>query len=96
MSAIRSLFESKFTWAIILLFIFYITFVFSEKYAEILELKVYVYELKDEINDLQEGNELLTEKINLLNTNPYIEKIAREELDMIKPNEILYKATRIQ
>jgi cell division protein FtsB len=39
---------------------------------------------------------LLTEKVNLLNTNPYIEKIAREELDMVKPNEILYKATRNQ
>lgn len=96
MSVIRSLFESKFTWAIILLFIFYITFVFSEKYADILELKVYIYELNDEIIDLKEGNKLLAEKINLLNTNPYIEKIAREELDMVKPNEILYKATRIQ
>jgi len=96
MSTIRSLFESKFTWAIILLFIFYITFVFSEKYADILELKVYIYELKEEINGLQDGNQSLTEKINLLKTKPYIEKIAREELDMIKHNEILYKATRIQ
>jgi cell division protein DivIC len=96
MSEIKSILESKITWAIILLLIFYITFVFSEKYADILELKVYIYDLKGEINELTEDNELLTEKVNLLNTNPYIEKIAREELDMVKPNEILYKATRIQ
>jgi cell division protein FtsB len=96
MSGIKSLLKSKITWAIILLLIFYITFVFSEKYADILELRVYIYDLKDEINELEEENKLLTEKVNLLNTNPYIEKIAREELDMVKPNEILYKATRNQ
>lgn len=96
MSGIKSLLESKITWAIILLLIFYITFVFSEKYADILELRVYIYDLKGEINELEEENKLLNEKANLLNTNPYIEKIAREELDMVKPNEILYKATRNQ
>lgn len=96
MSGIKSLLESKITWAIILLLIFYITFVFSEKYADILELRVYIYDLKSEINELEEENKLLTEKVNLLNTNPYIEKIAREELDMVKPNEILYKATKNQ
>lgn len=96
MSGIRSLLESKITWAIILLFIFYITFVFSEKYASILELRVYIYELNNEIKELEDENQLLAEKINLLNTNPYIEKLAREELDMVNPNEILYKATKNQ
>ena len=96
MSGIRSLLESKITWAIILLFIFYVTFIFSEKYASILELKVYIYELKDEISELEEENKLLAEKIDLLDTDSYIEKIAREELDLVKPNEILYKATKNQ
>lgn len=96
MSGIRSLLESKITWAIILLLIFYVTFIFSEKYADILELRVYINDLEGEIYELENENQVLTEKINLLNTNPYIEKIAREELDMVKPNEILYKATRNQ
>jgi cell division protein DivIC len=96
MSGIRSLLESKITWAIILLLIFYVTFIFSEKYADILELRVYINDLEGEIYELEDENQVLTEKINLLNTNPYIEKIAREELDMVKPNEILYKATRNQ
>ncbi len=96
MYRIRFLLESKITWAIILLFIFYVTFVFSEKYASILELRVYIYELKDEIKGLEKENQLLAEKIDLLNTNSYIEKIAREELDLVKPNEILFKATKNQ
>jgi cell division protein FtsB len=94
MFQIKSLLESKITWAIILLLIFYITFVFSEKYARILELKVYISDLENEVRELEEDTQLLNEKIELLNTDSYIEKIAREELDLVKQNEILYKATK--
>lgn len=88
--------ESKITWAIVLLIVFYITFVFSEKYANILELKVYINELDQEIMELEINNQLLSKKVELLNTAPYIEKIAREELDLVKSNEILYKSTKNQ
>ena len=94
MSSVRSLLESKIVWAIILLLIFYITFVFSEKYARILEVKSYISELEQEIRGLEKDNQLLSEKKSLLNTDSYVEKIAREELDLIKPNEILYKSTK--
>ena len=90
MSYARSLFESKITWAIILILIFYITFIFSEKYARILEMKSYLAELEYEIDGLERDTELLSEKIDLLNTTQYIEKIAREELDLVKPNEIMF------
>jgi cell division protein FtsB len=94
MFQLKSLLESKITWAIILLLIFYITFVFSEKYARILELKVYISDLENEVRELEEDTQLLNEKMELLNTDSYIEKIAREELDLVKQNEILYKATK--
>lgn len=94
MFQLKSLLESKITWAIILLLIFYITFVFSEKYARILELKVYISDLENEVRELEEDTQLLNKKMELLNTDSYIEKIAREELDLVKQNEILYKATK--
>lgn len=94
MSSVRSLLESKIVWAIILLLIFYIMFVFSEKYARILEVKSYISELEQEIRGLEKDNLLLSEKKSLLNTDSYVEKIAREELDLIKPNEVLYKAIK--
>lgn len=94
MSYVRSLLESKIVWAIILLLIFYIIFVFSEKYARILEVKSYISELEQEIRGLEKDNLLLSEKKSLLNTDSYVEKIAREELDLIKPNEVLYKAIK--
>lgn len=91
MSYARALLESKITWAIILILIFYIAFVFSEKYARILEIKSYLAELQYEIEGLEHDTRLLSEKIDLLSTDLYIEKIAREELDLVKPNEILFK-----
>lgn len=94
MSYTRSLLESKITWAIILILIFYIAFIFSEKYARILEIKSYLAELEYEINELEEDTQLFSEKIDLLSTNVYIEKIAREELDLVKPNEILFKSIK--
>ncbi len=94
MSHIRTLLESKITWAIILILIFYVTFVFSEKYARILEVRTYITELETEIVELEKDTQSLNKKIDMLNTDIYIEKIAREELDLVKPNEILYKAVK--
>ena len=94
MIKIRSILDSKLTWAIVLMLIFYIAFVFSSKYASILELKGSIRQMKTEIKTLQKENQLLVKKIELLKTDQYIEKIAREQLDLIKPNEILYKAIK--
>jgi cell division protein FtsB len=94
MPTVKSLFESKIVWAIILLLVFYVTFVFSEKYAQILEVKSYIFDLEQEIKGLEEDNRVLAEKKELLNTDSYVEKIAREELDLVKPNEILYKGIK--
>jgi len=44
--------------------------------------------------DIQEAlqqQQKLKEQIELLNTDEYIEKIAREELGLVKPGEIIYK-----
>jgi len=92
MPFVKYLLESKITWAIVLLLIFYVVFIFSGEYAHILEIKSYISQLEQEIKILEEDNKLLYEKIDLLNSDYYIEKIAREELDLVKPNEILYKS----
>lgn len=94
MSRIKALLESKITWAFILIFIFYVSYVFSGRYARILEMRVYIQGLEEEVEILEEENQQLIERVDLLNTPSYIEKIAREELDLVKPNEILFKSTK--
>lgn len=44
-----------------------------------------------ELKDLKEDIKNLEKKIDKSETVEYIERIAREELDMVKPNEIIYK-----
>lgn len=93
MNSLRLVFRSKIFWAIFLILIFYITFLFSDKYAKILQLKEDIQKLEIEVEELKEKNQALTNEIELLKSDNYIEKKAREELDLVKPGEIILKAT---
>lgn len=54
------------------------------------ELKKNYVEMQNKVNALEEQNKKLTEEIYLLKNDPdYIERIAREELGMIKPGEVI-------
>ncbi len=91
MMTIRSIFHSKIIWAIILLLIFYIVFLFSDKYARTLQLKEDIKRLESELEELKLKNNNLSEEVESLQSDKSIEKIAREELGLIKPDEILIK-----
>ena len=85
------MFHSKIIWAIILLLIFYIVFLFSDKYARTLQLKEDIKILESEIEELKLKNNNLSEEVESLKSNKSVEKIAREELGLTKPDEILIK-----
>ncbi|MGL5647362.1 MAG: FtsB family cell division protein [Clostridium sp.] len=46
---------------------------------------------KDELKDLKKQNKVLEEKMKTVNTDEYIETLARERLDMVKPGEEIIK-----
>lgn len=55
------------------------------------ELKRSYVELQSKVSALEEENERLAEEIYLLKNDPsYIERIAREELGMVKPGEVIF------
>ncbi len=91
MISIRSIFHSKIVWAIILLLILYIVFLFSDKYARTLQLKEDIKILESEIEELKMKNNNLSEEVESLKSDKSVEKIAREELGLTKPDEILIK-----
>jgi len=91
MMTIRSIFHSKIILAIILLLIFYIVFLFSDKYARTLQLKEDIKRLESELEELKLKNNNLSEEVESLQSDKSIEKIAREELGLTKPDEILIK-----
>ena len=91
MISIRSIFHSKIIWALILLLILYIVFLFSDKYAQTLQLKEDIKILESEIEELKLKNNNLSEEVESLKSDKSVEKIAREELGLTKPDEILIK-----
>ena len=91
MISIRSIFHSKIICVIILLLILYIVFLFSDKYARTLQLKEDIKRLESEIEELKMKNNNLSEEVESLKSDKSVEKIAREELGLTKPDEILIK-----
>ena len=91
MISIRSIFHSKIVWVIILLLIFYVVFLFSDKYARTLQLKENIKRLEFELEELKLKNNSLSEEVESLKSDKSVEKIAREELGLTKPDEILIK-----
>lgn len=91
MISIRSIFHSKIVLVIILLLILYIVFLFSDKYARTLQLKEDIKRFESEIEELKMKNNNLSEEVESLKSDKSVEKIAREELGLTKPDEILIK-----
>jgi cell division protein FtsL len=91
MISIRSIFHSKIVLAIILLLILYIVFLFSDKYARTLQLKEDIKRFEAEIEELKRENNNLLEEVETIKSDKSVEKIAREELGLTKPDEILMK-----
>lgn len=76
---------------VILAVIIYLGFTFITQQLKINELKRQQLEIRTKIENLViEGGQLRTEITNL-NTPEYIEELARKELGLTKPGEILYK-----
>jgi len=87
-------FRQKAAWVLFLFLIISVIFVCLAGDRGVLELyrrKLIYQHLDAEINKLLQGNDQLKEEIRLLREDPFtIEKIAREELGLVKPGEIVY------
>jgi cell division protein FtsL len=76
----------------ILLCILLVTYIFTKEITKVYSLYSENAEIKKRIVKLKKENEELQKQITVLDTEiPIIEKIAREELGMIKNSEKIYK-----
>lgn len=67
----------------------YVLFNFGRQYYRIHQLNGEIDGYLNHKMALAQEQKLLQEEINLLNNNSYIERIAREDLGLIKPGETL-------
>jgi cell division protein FtsB len=77
----------------VLTVVFLISFVFSEEgISELREARTRVHLLEQEITDLEQENAKLEAEADGLRDSSFtVEKIAREDLGMSKPGEIVYR-----
>ena len=63
----------------------------SDGYPALLALRSELVTLQEEVRQLHRDNRHLEDQIASLRNDPYaVEKIAREDLDLVAPGEILY------
>lgn len=77
-----------------MLFVLYVVYTLTVQQVKLVNLRRQEVELKHKIELAKQGQESLQREIKLLNTEDYIEKVARDELGLIKPGEIIFKIKR--
>jgi len=70
--------------------IIYLLFTFGDQEFHLFKMRAEMSRLREQIRQVQTDNERLRQEIQSLNDDAYIEKAAREELGMVKANEITY------
>ena len=75
---------------IVIVFLLYISWILIDQQIKLHELNNQKGDLMKEVERLREKEQQLTEEQELLNDPQYIERVARERLKMVKPNEIIY------
>lgn len=76
----------KVIFIIIFIFLFYKFYI---NYRQIQDLENRIVKLEDSINLAKEEKNKLKTELENINNPKYIEKIAREELGLVKPGELL-------
>lgn len=65
--------------------------IYFEQETRIERMQQKQIELHQTLNEVQSDNAELLELKSLLDTEAYIERIAREKLGMVRPNEIIFE-----
>jgi cell division protein DivIC len=65
-----------------------LSIVFGSTFLQVYRLEREAARLEQMKRDLETQNALLRDEVKLLHTSQYIEKVAREQLGLVKPGEI--------
>ncbi|KJS15069.1 MAG: hypothetical protein VR69_15160 [Peptococcaceae bacterium BRH_c4b] len=67
--------------------LFYMIFSFGTNFNRLHTMQQDVEKIESQINDLQKKNNELRQQLKMAQSDAFVEKIAREELNLIKPGE---------
>ncbi|MCF8010103.1 MAG: septum formation initiator family protein [Clostridiales bacterium] len=79
--------KSKLPVLVLILLLAYTVFSLSTSFDNLYALQKDVNQIQTEIDDLKDKNSKLKQKLENVNSDEYVEKMAREKLGMIKAGE---------
>ena len=84
--------RSRFKWFRLLMavIIAYGVYVCGDQYTQSLAISRETEEARKKLEQLQQMNQAMAEEKQKLHTDAHIEKLAREELGLVKPGEVPY------
>ena len=88
--AVRRKYRVRWLRVLILLAAAYFVFLAVGQQFELYTIQRETLSLKDRINELEHANKSLADEKGKLNSPAYVEKIAREQLGLVKPGEVPY------
>lgn len=89
MVLLNGLFRSKFFKILFLIVILVSLFKFYTNYRQIQELDYRIVALEDNITLAKEEREILEKELKNISDPKFIERVARQELGLVKPGELL-------
>ncbi len=78
------------TYLILVGIVLYVSWTFINQQIRLQDMEKEQAVYKKQVQELKEEEESLIHEKNILDDPTYIEKVARERLKMVKPNEIIY------
>ena len=88
--AARRKYRIRWLRVLILLAAAYFVFLAVDQQFELYTIQRETLSLRDRINELEQTNKALADEKNKLNSPAYVEKIAREQLGLVKPGDVPY------
>lgn len=82
--------RNRLLMGLVVLFLIYIGAIFVRQEVSIRQLKAEEIQVKAQLSSLNEEIQLLQEDLEASQSLSYVEKIAREKLKMVKPDEVVY------
>jgi cell division protein DivIC len=80
----------RLVYCLIIIVILYFSLLFISQYRSLYQFKRTLHEIEEQITLVQAQNERMQQEIEQLYTHSYLEKMARQDLGMVRPGELLF------
>lgn len=79
--------QSKLPMIFIAMLLMYVVFAFGSQFNRLYTMQQDIRQMQAEVKELRERNADLREQVKMLQSDAYVESIARERLGLVKPGE---------